>query len=83
MAKKKANKITAEELAKVQGLVEAMNQAQSQLGGLELQKADVLAQYDGMRETMQKLQAELREAYGNVNIDLSDGSYEETDASNS
>ena len=50
MAKKKETKtITNEELEKVQGFVNALNQGQAQVGGLESQKYDLLNQMNVIR----------------------------------
>lgn len=81
---KKAKALTAEELTKIQGLVNAMNQGQSQIGGIEMQKQELMNQLTAVNNELQKTQAELREKYGDVNISLADGTLSEAeDAGNS
>lgn len=73
-------KVTEEELSKLQELVSAINEGQATIGGLEMQKASVMGAVAATREELNKVQAELKEAYGDVNINLSSG--EITDADN-
>ena len=73
-------KVTEEELSKLQGLVSAINEGQATIGGLEMQKASVMGVVAATREELNKMQAELKETYGDVNINLSSG--EITDADN-
>ena len=80
MAKKKeTKKITNEELEKVQGFVNALNQGQTQVGGLESQKYDLLNQMSVIRQELQKFQVELQEKYGDVSINLADGTISDAD----
>ena len=82
MAKKeKINKITKEELETIQEFVNNLNQVQLQIGGLEAQKYDFLAQMGLIRQELQKTQNELQEKYGEVTINLTDGTI--SDASDS
>jgi uncharacterized protein YecA (UPF0149 family) len=73
-------KVTEEELSKLQELVSAINEGQATIGGLEMQKASVMGAVAATREELNKMQAELKETYGDVNINLSSG--EITDADN-
>ena len=73
-------KVTKEELSKLQELVSAINEGQATIGGLEMQKASVMRAVAATREELNKVQAELKETYGDVNINLSSG--EITDADN-
>ena len=73
-------KVTKEELSKLQELVSAINEGQATIGGLEMQKASVMGAVAATREELNKVQAELKETYGDVNINLSSG--EITDADN-
>lgn len=73
-------KVTEEELSKLQELVSAINEGQATIGGLEMQKASVMGAVAATREELNKVQAELKETYGDVNINLSSG--EITDADN-
>ena len=80
MAKKKETKtITNEELEKVQGFVNALNQGQAQVVGLESQKYDLLNQMNVIRQELQKFQVELQEKCGDVSINLADGTISDAD----
>jgi regulator of replication initiation timing len=77
MAKKKAKSLTSDELKTVQSYVTAINQTQMQIGGLEAQKHDLVQQMTMIRTELQKVQGELQEKYGDVSINLSDGTLTE------
>ena len=69
MAKNKATKITDKELKEMQGIVQAINQSQLQLGNIEMQKLEAAnyafkcrAELQGFNETLQK-----------VNVNINDG----------
>jgi hypothetical protein len=71
-------KVSEEQLEKLQKFVGAINEGQLQLGGLEMQKADVLSQIAAIRSELNEVQAELKEEFGDVTIDIKTG--EVTDA---
>ena len=71
------SKIKDEQLEKLQELVNNLNQIQSQLGSIELQKHGLLHESAGLQDGLKKLQDELEEEYGQVTINLEDGSYTE------
>tara|TARA_R110001592_G_scaffold48651_2_gene152836 strand:- start:2099 stop:2368 length:270 start_codon:yes stop_codon:yes gene_type:complete len=72
--KKLSKKITEEELLNLQGLVKAINSLQIDIGGLEVQKAQMLSGILNFRGDLQKNQLQLKEKYGDVHIDIADGS---------
>ena len=74
---KDVNKITDEELKSVQEKVNAINQAQMQIGGLEVQKNIALDTLKGIQLELQKDQKELEEKYGKVSVNLVDGTLTE------
>jgi len=81
-------KLTEEQLAKLQGFVNAINQAQTELGGMEVRKHQLLHQVSTVQEDFGAFQKELEDEYGKVSISIEDGSIkpieeEETDESNS
>ena len=87
MAKKATNKtevrkITDAELQEIQKHVTVMNELQMQIGGVELQKADLMTEMSKLRDVMQKLQQALMATYGDVTVNLADGTITEN-ASNS
>ena len=70
------SKITKEELTTINELNLKLKQTQSELGRLELVKADTL---DAFKQTMLQfndVKAELTKNYGNITINLEDGTYE-------
>ena len=61
-------KVSEEQLEKLQKFVGAINEGQLQLGGLEMQKADVLSQIAAIRSELNEVQAELKEEFEWKNI---------------
>ena len=70
-------KITDEELKSVQEKVNNINQAQMQVGGLEVQKNVALETLKGLQMDLQVIQKELEEKYGKVSVNLTDGTLTE------
>tara|TARA_R110000824_G_scaffold262893_1_gene451537 strand:- start:514 stop:762 length:249 start_codon:yes stop_codon:yes gene_type:complete len=73
----KANKITKEELKKATKVSQEYNGIIQAIGNLELQKQDFLLKASEIRSNVEEMKKELQESYGNVNIDLATGEYEE------
>jgi len=74
---KDVNKITDDELKSVQEKVNNMNQAQMQVGGLEVQKNAALEALKGLQMDLQVIQKDLEEKYGKVSVNLTDGTISE------
>ena len=70
-------KITEEELKSVQEKVNAINQVQMQIGGLEVQKAIAIEQIKATQQELQVIQTKLEEKYGKVSVNLQDGTITE------
>ena len=70
----KATKVTKEELQKVQTLVNTINNAQFRVGDLELEKANLLSVMINSKNQFNELQGKLREKYGDVVVNIQDGS---------
>ena len=68
--------IKKEELTKLQDLVKNFNQHQLKLGELEIEKHQVLHGASKIQEDLQKFQDGLREEYGDITININDGSFE-------
>ena len=66
-------KITEEQLKQLQELVGTINNAQAQLGGLEVQKHQMLHQLSEVQAKMQEFQTELEKEYGKISINIQDG----------
>jgi len=73
----KAKKITKEELEKVTKVSQEYNSIMQAIGTIELQKQDFLLKASEIRSNVEDIKKELQESYGNVNIDLATGEYEE------
>jgi len=71
------NKITEEELKKVQELQGQMNQALSQVGLIEAQKHGLLHSIADLNKEVEDNKKVLEEKYGQIQINLEDGSFEE------
>ena len=74
---KEVTKITEEELKLVQEKVGKMNQLQMQVGGLEVQKQMVISQVGVVQGELNEVQKSLEEAYGQVSVNLQDGTITE------
>ena len=83
--KPKAEKITDEQLKKVQDTVNGINKSQLQIGNIELQKHEILHGIAGMRDELTLLQNEFEKDYGTFDIDIQTGkiNYPENGEANS
>ncbi|OUU70631.1 MAG: hypothetical protein CBC27_08500 [Opitutia bacterium TMED67] len=70
-------KITDHQLKKVTEQQQQLNNVLSNIGVLEVQKQNLAQQVKDISEEIEKTKSELEEEYGKVNINLSDGTYEE------
>jgi len=71
------SKITKEELASITDLNSKLKQIQLELGRLELVKADTLDAFKQTMEEFNGVKVELTKNYGNITVNLEDGTYEE------
>lgn len=69
------NKLTAEELTNLQSLVSDYNSIQMKCGDLEIQKHQLLHQLANVSQSLETLQAELKETYGDVVVDINTGEF--------
>ena len=69
----KPEKITAEQLEKVQNTVNGINRAQLEIGSMELKKHEMLHQIAGLRDELTLLQGEFEKEYGTFDINIQDG----------
>lgn len=72
--KKKIKKETHKELTELLSLI---SNTQNQIGVLEANKHELLHDHAVLREKLSEMQANLKEEYGDVVIDVADGTYEE------
>ena len=72
--KPKAEKITPEQLKKVQDTINNINKSQLEIGSMELRKHDLLHGIAGLRDELTILQKEFEKDYGTYDINIQDGS---------
>ena len=75
----KPEKITDEQLKKVQDTVNNINRAQLEIGSIELKKHEMMHQIAGLRDELTLLQGEFEKDYGTFDVNIQDGTinYEE------
>ena len=71
--KPKAEKITDEQLKNVQEVISKMNRTQIEIGSIELKKHELLHGIARLKDDLSKIQAELQEEYGTIDIDVQTG----------
>ena len=71
------NKIKEEQLTKLQGLVNQINQLQMELGQVESRKYDIIGSIPMVRKELNEFQNKLEEEYGKVSINIQDGTIKE------
>ena len=71
--KPKAEKITDEQLKKVQDTINSLNRAQLEIGSMEVRKHELLHQIAGLRDSLTVLQGEFEKEYGTFDINIQDG----------
>ena len=69
----KPEKITDEQLKKVQDTVNSINRAQLELGSMELKKHEMMHNIAGLRDELTLLQGEFEKDYGTFDINIQDG----------
>ena len=72
----KVNKIEEQELKTVKEQTGKIQQCVLDLGSLEVKKAEIMQAYSEFLKELDVTKKELEEKYGQVNINLTDGSYE-------
>jgi hypothetical protein len=77
----KPEKITGEQLEKVQDTVNNINRAQLEIGSMELRKHEMMHNIAGLRDQLTVLQKEFEKEYGTFDINIQDGTinYEKED----
>ena len=69
----KPEKITDEQLKKVQDTVNNINRAQLEIGSMELKKHEVMHNIASLRDELTLLQTEFEKDYGTFDINIQDG----------
>jgi len=70
----KAKKISKKQLEELREFVNLINQGQTELGNIEMQKHSLLHKISDAQEDFKKFQIGLQEEYGMVSISIEDGS---------
>ena len=71
--KPKAEKITNEQLKKVQEVVNNLNRSQMEVGQVEVRKHELLHNTAVVKDALATLQSEFQKEYGTVDINIQDG----------
>ena len=69
----KPEKITGEQLKKVQETVNNINRSQLEIGSIEIKKHEIMHQIAGLRDGLTLLQTEFDKEYGTFDINIQDG----------
>ena len=69
----KPEKITDEQLEKIQSIISNINQFNMEIGRLETSKHMISHQVVSLQDELRKIQDELEKDYGTVNINIEDG----------
>lgn len=78
MAKKK-QKLTAAELEKLVAIVEHCKKAESAIGNIEFQKAELINRLRTYKAALDETNKELTEKYGTIEIDVNTGEFKKLD----
>ena len=81
----KPEKITSDQLDKVQNTVNSINRAQLEIGSMELKKHEMMHRIAGLKDELTLLQNEFEKEYGTFDINIQDGTinYEDDVKANS
>ena len=69
----KAEKITDEQLKKVQEVISNLNRSQIEIGQMETRKHELLHNVAVLRDGLTLLQSEFKKEYGTIDINIQDG----------
>ena len=69
----KPEKITDEQLKKVQDTVNNLNRSQLEIGSMEIKKHEMMHHIAGLRDALTLLQTEFEKEYGTFDVNIQDG----------
>tara|TARA_B100000902_G_scaffold365927_1_gene387284 strand:- start:18 stop:302 length:285 start_codon:yes stop_codon:yes gene_type:complete len=69
----KPEKITDEQLKKVQQVVNDINRSQLEIGSMEVKRHEFLHRVSGLRTELNKMQKEFEAEYGTFDVNIQDG----------
>ena len=71
--KPKTEKITDEQLRKVQDVINAINRSQLEIGSIETRKHEILHGMSELKDRLELLQNEFEKEYGTCDINIQNG----------
>ena len=71
--KAKPEKITDEQLTKVQDTVNGINRAQLEIGNIEVRKHEMMHNIAGLRDSLVLMQSEFEKEYGTYDVNIQTG----------
>ena len=71
--KSKPEKITDEQLKKIQDTVNGINRSQLELGSMEIRKHEMMHNIASLRDSIAVMQNEFEKEYGTYDINIQDG----------
>ena len=69
----KPEKVTEEELALIQEVVNDLNRGQLEIGSMELRKHEMMHQLASIKDKLTELQEGLKKEYGTIDVNINDG----------
>ena len=69
----KSEKITEDQLKKVQDTVNGINRSQLEIGSIEIRKHEKMHHVAGLRDNLTLIQSEFEKDYGTFDIDIQTG----------
>jgi len=69
----KPEKITEDQLKKVQNTINGINRAQLEIGSIEIRKHEMMHDIASLRDSLAAMQGEFTKQYGTFDIDIQDG----------
>jgi len=69
----KPEKITDEQLKKVQDTVNNINRSQLEIGSMEIKKHEMMHRVAGLRDELTLLQTDFEKEYGTFDVNIQDG----------
>jgi len=75
-----SKKLSEAELKELQEVIGKINEVQMQIGGLELQKQELILLGGAAKLALSETQKKLEETYGQVSIDIQNGEIKENES---
>ena len=69
----KPEKISDEQLKKLQETINGINRGQLEIGSMEIKKHEIMHNIAGLRDELAKMQSEFEAEYGTYDINIQDG----------